>query len=137
MDTVLLGQTKRRAILIILTLVITWLGLRVYLHLFPATNLYIASYNIHHLFSGILLMVVGGIPAVLWSGCSRYLDVAIICFAAGLAMVLDEWVYLIVTDGSDRAYLQPLSFWGALVMLTVVLAYIIFLYQLVRRSKSR
>ncbi len=137
MDTALLEQGKRRTILIIATLVVTWLGLRVYLHLFPATNLYIASYNIHHLFSGILLMVVGGFPAILWSGSSRYLDAAVICFSAGLAMVLDEWVYLIATDGSDQAYLQPLSFWGALVMLAVVLVYIGFLYLLLRRTKSR
>ena len=27
-------------------------------------------------------------------------------------MALDEWVYLIATDGSNAAYLTPVSFWG-------------------------
>ncbi len=39
----------------------------------------------------------------LFDGNSRRLDVASVMFGAGLSMALDEWVYLIATDGSDKS----------------------------------
>jgi hypothetical protein len=39
-------------------------------------------------------------------------------------MMLDEWVYLIVTDGSNSSYLLPVSFWGGLAMVLACVAYI-------------
>lgn len=34
-------------------------------------------------------------------------------------MVLDEVVYLITTDGSNAAYLTPISLWGAVVLVGI------------------
>jgi hypothetical protein len=42
--------------------------------------------------------------------------IAAIVFGSGAAMVLDEVVYLITTDGSNQAYLTPMSLWGAVVL---------------------
>ncbi len=42
----------------------------------------------------------------------------------GMGLVLDEWVYLIATDGSDSAYLTPVSFWGGLIMVLLAICYL-------------
>ncbi|NQY36962.1 MAG: hypothetical protein HRT37_18760 [Alteromonadaceae bacterium] len=93
----------------------------------PNTNLEIGPYQIHHLFTGLLLIIFAGIPLVLFNCDDRLLDFASILFGMGLSMALDEWVYLIVTDGSDSAYLLPVSFWGGTLLVGLVFVYIIVL----------
>jgi hypothetical protein len=101
--------------------------LRVYLHNFPGTNLSVGTYNIHHLFTGLLLVTLGGFPLILFHGESRVLDLSAIVFGVGLGMALDEWVYLITTDGTDASYLLPISFWGGAVMVSLALGYLFVL----------
>jgi hypothetical protein len=127
---------QRRLLLVLVSVIVTFVILRVYLHLFPATNLDIAGYNIHHLFTGILLMTLAGLPLIFFSGDNRFLDLASLVFGAGLSMVLDEWVYMIVTDGSDAAYLLPVSLWGAIVMITLVVCYCLILLAIFRSDKN-
>jgi len=114
---------KRRFVLVVSALLVTFAALRVYLHLSPATNLNIGPYNIHHLFIGVLLVTIAGLPLILFHGNGRKLDVAAVAFGAGLSMVLDEWVYLITTDGSDTSYLLPISFWGGVAMVGLAFGY--------------
>ncbi len=116
---------KKRAVLILVSLVLTFVVLRLYLYFSPGTNLDIASYNIHHLFTGLLLIVLAGIPLVLFHDNNRMLDFASVLFGAGLSMALDEWIYLIATDGSDKSYLLAASFWGAVVMIGLTVGYIL------------
>jgi len=118
---------KKRAVLVLASLVVTFVTLRIYLHLFPGTNFDVGDYNIHHLYTGLLLVTIGGLPLIFFHRNSRMLDVASITFGAGLSMALDEWVYLITTDGSDISYLLPISFWGAVVMISLTSGYIIAL----------
>ena len=118
-----MSLNKRRAVLVLSSLLLTFVVLRLYLHLFPNTNFDVGIYNIHHLFMGLLLVTFGGLPLILFEGNSRKLDLASIAFGVGLSMALDEWVYLIVTDGSDSSYLLPISFWGGVVMLSLALGY--------------
>jgi hypothetical protein len=40
---------------------------------------------------------------------------------------MDEWVYLIATDGTNASYLLPVSFWGAVAMHTLVVAGVLIL----------
>jgi uncharacterized membrane protein len=42
-------------------------------------------------------------------------------------MALDEWVYLIATDGSNASYLLPVSFWGGAVAIVLACAYTVAL----------
>ena len=116
---------KRRVVLVLFSLLLTFVALRLYLHLFPGTNLDVGAYNIHHLFIGLLLITLGGLPLVIFHGDNRRLDVASVTFGAGLSMALDEWVYLIATDGSDMSYLLPISFWGGVVMISLALGYVL------------
>ena len=81
---------KKRIILILVSLLITFIFLRIYLHLFPDTNLDVAGYNIHHLYTGLLLITLGGLPLAILNGTNRFLDLAAITFGIGLSMALDE-----------------------------------------------
>src|SRR5262249_10163725 len=83
----------------------------------------VGRYNIHHLFTGLLLIVVGGIPLAILHTSTRRLDLARWIFGVGLGMALDEWVYLIATDGGNASYLLPVSFWGGVVVIGLACAY--------------
>jgi hypothetical protein len=102
---------------------LTFALLRAYLHFSPNTDLNIGRYNIHHLFTGLLLIAAGGIPLAILRASTRRLELARWIFGVGLGMALDEWVFLIATDGSNASYLLPVSFWGGVVVISLALAY--------------
>jgi hypothetical protein len=45
-------------------------------------------------------------------------------------LTLDEWVYLIVTDGTNASYLLPVSVKGGITMVVLAVAYIGILYMM-------
>lgn len=102
---------------------VTFVVMRAYLHTSPNTDLSIAGYNVHHLFTGLILLTLGGIPAVLLPVGDRWALPATALFGIGLALALDEWLYLIVTDGTNASYLLPVSFWGGLVAIALAILY--------------
>lgn len=114
---------KRNAILLILSIGLTVIALRIVLHNSPDSDFDVAGYNIHHLFTGLVLIAVGGIPLAIFRSASRTMDAAVVMFGAGLGMALDEWVYLIVTDGSNASYLLPVSLYGAFVAVALACLY--------------
>lgn len=124
---------KRRAILLVVSLVVTFAVLRLYLYFSPDSDFNVGPYNIHHLFTGLLLITFCGIAVILFKGRTRLLDAATVGFGIGLSLALDEWVYLITTDGSNASYLLPISFWGGLVMVASACLYIAILYLSTRR----
>ncbi len=124
---------RRRALLVGASILVTFAALRVYLHLSPGSNFNIGAYNVHHLFTGLLLVTIGGLPLALLHGEGRGLDLSAIAFGAGLSMALDEWVYLITTDGSDASYLLPISLWGGVTMVSLALAYLLMLVFFAQR----
>ncbi|MEO6421720.1 MAG: hypothetical protein ABIR84_03325 [Candidatus Nitrotoga sp.] len=126
---------SRRVVWVVSALILTFVVLRVYLHFSPGSNLYFGPYNIHHLFIGLLLITFAGFPLILFNGNSRKLDVAAIAFGAGLSMALDEWVYLITTDGSDASYLLPISLWGGVVMVGLASSYALGLAFYIHRCE--
>ena len=114
---------RRNALLLLASVLITFVALRVSLHLSPDSDFNVGGYNIHHLFTGLLLITIGGVPLAIFRGTTRRLDVALIVFGVGLAMALDEWVYLIATDGSNASYLLPVSLWGGVAVVGLACAY--------------
>ncbi len=116
----------------------TFLALRTWLWLNPNADFTVAGYNIHHLFTGLLLVALGGIPLAIFRGNTRRLDGALVVFGLGLGLTLDEWVYLIATDGSNASYLLPISFWGGVVVVGLAICYVIVLalyaHQRTRRT---
>jgi hypothetical protein len=114
---------KKNGVILLCSMSLTFALLRAYLHFSPETDLNIGHYNIHHLFTGLLLIAVGGIPLAILNTQTRVLDLARWIFGAGLGMALDEWVFLIATDGANASYLLPVSFWGAVVVIGLALVY--------------
>lgn len=113
----------RNGVLLVLSMAVTFIGLRVALHLSPDSDFNVGPYNIHHLFTGLLLIAAGGIPLAIFRGSTVKLDLALLVFGAGLAMALDEWVYLIATDGTNASYLLPVSLWGGIVVTGLACVY--------------
>ena len=120
--------SRQRVWLIVGSMLLTFATLRVYLHLSPNTDLNVGPYNIHHLYIGLLLILFGGLPLAIFQGPERLLDLATVVFAVGLSLALDEWVFLITTDGTNASYLLPISFWGALIMIGLACGYAVVLY---------
>ena len=67
---------KTRAKILLSSLVVTFVVIRVWLFLYPNADFNVAGYNIHHLYTGLLLITIGGIPLILFSSPGRILDLA-------------------------------------------------------------
>ncbi len=115
---------KRRIGLVLGALIVPFVLLRVGLSIDPNADFNVGGYNIHHLYIGLLLITLGGLPLALFRGASRWLDLAVVVFGVGLSLALDEWVYLLVTNGSNASYLLPVSFWGGLGMIALACGYV-------------
>ena len=107
---------RRNLILLLVSISLTVILLRLWLHHAPDADFNVGAYNIHHLFTGLILITIGGIPLALFRGSTPRLDLCLLIFGVGLGLALDEWVYLIATDGSNASYLLPVSLWGAVVV---------------------
>lgn len=118
---------KRQAREILVSLLGVFVLVRITLHFSPSSNFYVAGLNVHHLFTGILLFVVAGIPLLLGLGVGRMKTMLNVVFGAGLALVMDEWIYLVATDGSDSSYLLPVSLWGGIAMVAMTALYVVYL----------
>lgn len=132
-----MSTARRRTVVFLLSMTLAFLLIRLFLHHWPNTDFNVGGYNIHHLFTGVLLIILGGIPLIILPKLrTRYSDVATLLFGIGISLVLDEWVYLIATDGSNAAYLLPVSLWGAVALFTITLIYTLIIYDL-RHKMSR
>ena len=127
---------KLHLLLIIACLLVPTVVHRISLSINPYTNFNPFGYNVPHLFTGILLILLGGIPlAVARLGRKLHL-LASMLFAIGLSLALDEWVYLIATEGTDDQYLLPVSWWGAVVMLGIAVGYTLLCFIMTGNGKS-
>jgi hypothetical protein len=113
----------RRGWILLLSLVITFVAMRSSMALRPDADFNVAGYNIHHLFTGLLIVTLCGVPLVLGVRHARLADWLTAGFGIGLGLALDEWVYLIATDGSNASYLLPVSFWGGVVVVGAAVVY--------------
>jgi len=125
---------KTRAKILASSLVVTFVFIRVWLFFYPNADFNVAGYNIHHLYTGLLLVTIGGIPLILFSNTWRILNLATAIFGIGLSLALDEWVYLIATDGSNMSYLLPVSLWGGVILVGLTCLYIGALYLWSRKK---
>ena len=119
-------------------MVATFIVLRVLLGMSPNSDFDVAGYNIHHLFTGLLVVTAGAIPLALFDGDSVAMNASRAILGVGLGLSLDEWVYLIATDGSNESYLLPVSFWGGALMVSLAAVYAAVLAIAARkRSNNR
>ena len=128
---------RRNVVCLLAAMIGTVAVLRAWLLITPNADLTIRGVNVHHLYSGVLLTVVAAIPLALASsgGTVRRLQVAGLGVALGL--MLDEWVYLLMTDGSNASYLLPISGWGALAALGLASLYAAYCHLRATRKEAR
>lgn len=127
------SSVRRSTLLLILSIAVTVIVVRVALHHSPDSDFDVLGYNIHHLYTGLLLITIGGVPLAIFRKQSRLRHAAVAMFGAGLGLSLDEWVYLIATDGSNASYLLPVSVYGAAIVVGLACLYafvmaLIYLY---------
>lgn len=129
---------RRYGLILAASLLVTFVILRGLLFISPDSDFNVMGHNIHHLFTGLVLIVLGGVPLAIFRGHSRKVELALLVFGVGLGMALDEWVYLIATDGSNASYLLPVSFWGGVTVIAVACLYILGLVALrLARTRAR
>ena len=69
-------SVKRNGIILLLGMIVTFVLLRVWLYFSPDADFNVGRYNIHHLFTGLLITAIGGIPLAIFMKSSRMLDVS-------------------------------------------------------------
>ena len=134
------ARTQRRAAVVnattlIASMVVTFVVLRVWLSYSPDSDFDVWGYNIHHLFTGLVLVVLGGVPLAVDDRPGGVRDAARVVFGIGLGLALDEWVYLIATDGTNASYLLPVSFWGGVVVVALAGVYVLAVLGLSSRVR--
>ena len=116
---------------LLVPLAVTFVGQRLYLHLVnPNTDLYILGHNVHHLFVGALMAISAAFVLAFRPDLPWLTLAALALLGSGSAMVLDQIVFLIATDGSNASYLKPISLWSAVVLEALAVALLLLLYAL-------
>jgi hypothetical protein len=129
------SAARRHALLFAGALVGTFAGLRIWLNVTPNADFNVLGYNIHHLFTGVLIATASAIPLAIGMAPSRGRDVLVAALGVGLALVLDEWVYLITTPGTNADYLLPISFRGGVVMIAIAVLITAVSYRILARRE--
>lgn len=109
-------MTRRRAVLLYVPMISTFVLLRLSLQLNPDADFNVGGFNVHHLFTGSLITAVCSMWLAIRGSSGRSGEAMIIGLGIGLACMLDEVVYLIVTDGTNASYLTPVSWIGGIVL---------------------
>lgn len=124
-------------LLILLPMILTFTIQRLILHhSSPDTHVFIAGYLVHHLFTGAMMLIPSAFLIAFGSRSRRVTALARMLMGVGTAMVLDEVVFLVCTDGSGVAYRNRVSFWGAFVLIALASAVLLAIYRAALRSPS-
>ena len=127
---------RRNVVDLLAAMIGTVVVLRAWLFITPNADFTVRGVNIHHLYSGVLLTVLAAIPLALASSGGAIRRIQVACLGVGLGLMLDEWVYLIMTDGSNASYLLPISWWGAVVALGLASAYTMYCHARAARTDA-
>src|SRR6478672_7286787 len=120
---------KGTLVLILVPMLTTFVGQRLYLHLIRVQHVYPAGYLLHHLFTGTLIVIPSAFILAFGTRNRPLTFVAPATLGIGSAMILDELVYLIATKATDKDYISPLSLWGATIFISVAVLFLFFLYR--------
>lgn len=122
---------RQTLLLILLPLLATFAGQRLYLHLAGVHHVYPGGYLVHHLFFGVLIVLPTAFLLAFGPRRRRTAVLARVALGSGSAMILDEIVYLVATKATDADYVSPLSLQGAMVFIAlgVILLWILYKMQ--------
>jgi hypothetical protein len=121
---------RQTFLLILIPMLLTFAGQRLYLHLVGVHHIYPGGYLVHHLFTGVLMIMPAAFILAFGPRTRRSAVLSRIALGSGSAMVLDEIVYLVATKASDADYISPLSLKGALIFMAIGVSVLCFFYRL-------
>lgn len=119
---------KQTLLLILLPMLGVVGCLRLYLHLVQVQHVYPGGYLVHHLFTGVLILIPA---AFILAFEPRRRSVAIgarVALGIGSGLVLDEITYLVMTKATDEDYVSRTSWLGSVgfVTLAVIVLWMLF-----------
>jgi hypothetical protein len=120
---------KGTLLFILIPMLATFIGQRLYLHLIHVQHIYPAGYLLHHLFTGTLIVIPSAFILAFGTRNRLLTFLAPAALGIGSAMILDEVVYLVATKATDNDYISPLSLWGATVFISIAVLFLVFLYR--------
>lgn len=128
-------EPRRPLVLILAPMLLTFAIQRSFLHFLSHPNLHVTirGFRVHHLFTGALIQIAS---AFLLAFGSRARSLVLVALGIGSAMVLDEVVFLVFTDGSNEAYRGRASFLGAAALLGAAAAFLLALYARAKRLQT-
>jgi hypothetical protein len=119
-------EPKKPLLYILIPMLATFTIQRTILHhSSPDTHVFVAGFLVHHLFWGNLILI----PTAYLLGLGvrnpwrRKVALAVLGFSS--AMVLDEMIYLICTDGTGVAYRGAVSLRGAFVLMAIATLFLL------------
>ena len=118
---------SRRLKILLVAMIGTFVVTRASLAFRPNADFDIAGYNVHHMFTGFLIATACAIPLALVPARRRATEALVAGLGVGLALGLDEIVYLIMTDGSNASYLTRPSWIGGILFVALAAIYAIAL----------
>ncbi len=125
---------KQTLLWILLPMLATFVGHRLYLHLVRVQHVYPAGYLVHHLFTGALVVIPAAFVLAFGTRNRVVARLAPAALGVGSALVLDEVTYLVATQATDEDYVSPVSLWGAIVLVSLATVLLLVLYGLHRES---
>jgi hypothetical protein len=123
-------------LLILFPMLMVATGQRLYLHLIPIRHVYLSTYLVHHLFTGVLIVVPAAFVLAFGARSRLSALLAPAALGVGSGMVLDEVAYLVATDASDAGYRSAVSLWGAVILLSLATVLLLVLYLRHRKGTA-
>ena len=121
---------KQTLLLILLPFLGTAVGIRLYLHLVRVQHIYPGGYLIHHLFTGVLLLIPAAFLLAFGTR-RRWLAISTrVAVGIGSALILDEMTYLVMTKATDKDYVSRVSLSGAIVFASIAVVLLWVCYKL-------
>ncbi len=123
---------RQTLLLILVPMLATVVGLRLYLHLVHVQHVYPGGYLVHHLFLGVFIVIPG---AFLLAFGTSHRVLARVALGVGSGLILDEVVYLVVTKASDADYVSRVSVGGSVALISAAVVFLLVLY-IVHRDQT-
>lgn len=105
---------KQTLLLILLPMLGTVIALRLWLHLVRVQHVYPGGFLVHHLFTGVLLVIPAAFVLAFGTRHRWSAILARLVLGCGSGLILDEVAFLVMTKASDDDYVSGVSLSGAM-----------------------
>lgn len=119
---------KQTLLLILLPMLATVIGLRSFLHLVHVQHVYPGGYLVHHLFTGVLIVMPASFLLAFGTRNRLLTLLTPAALGIGAGLVLDEITFLVMTQATDDDYVSDVSLWGAILFVSLATVLLLGLF---------